>query len=196
MSEETTAPSGAAGAGQTGEVHVVVEQRTRRGCCLARVATAFVTVVVVFILLANTVAPYRVRGHGMEPTVRDNQTVLVHTVRFLTLTFLPGRGDVVMYHPNDHPSDTIIGRVIAIPGDTVQVTPDTVIVNGQTLTEQYIATAPAGQPENQETVPATRLGDGRYFILGDNRPGTNADDSRHFGPVSFDRIVGVEWIIL
>ncbi len=194
MSDEITAPGGPDQ--QQGEVHVVVEERTRSGCCLARLATTAVTAIIVFIILANTVAPYRVSGTAMQPTLRDGQTCLVHTVRFMNLTFLPGRGDIVVYHPNDHPDKSYIGRVIGIPGDTVEVTPDTVIVNGRTLNESYITAAPAGQPENQRTVPATTLGSQMYFILGDNRPAQNSDDSRSFGAVSFDRITGAVSFIL
>jgi signal peptidase I len=194
-SSGTPSPSGA---GQAAEVHVVAEERApqrtqRSGSCLGRIATGAVAAIIAFIVLANIVAPYGVNGQGMVPTLRDGQHVLVHTVRFLRFQFLPNRGDIVIYHPNDHPDTTTIGRVIAIPGDTIQVTSDSVIVNGKTLTEHYIA---AGQPENLNTVPVTKLASQQYFILGDNRPGTNSDDSREFRAVSFDRIIGVAWITL
>jgi signal peptidase I len=194
----TPNPSNPSGAGQTAEVHVVAEERTPErprggGCCLGRIVSAAIAAIVAFIVLANLVAPYGVSGQGMVPTLRDGQTVLVHTTRFLSLHFLPNRGDIVIYHPNDHPDKSVIGRVLAIPGDTIQVTSDSVIVNGKTLTEHYIAT---GQPENLNTVPATKMASQQYFILGDNRPGTKSDDSREFGAVSFDRITGVAWITL
>jgi signal peptidase I len=195
MAEETTVPG--PGEGQTAEVHVTVEQRTRRGCCLGQVVGAVITAFVVFIVLANTVAPYGVSGTGMQPTFRDGQTVLAHTTRFLNTTItLPSRGNIVLYHPNDHPNDTTIGRVIAIPGDTIEVASNSVALNGQTLTEHYIAPVPAGAAENGpgQTVPSTTLGKDQYFIMGDNR--TNSRDSRNFGPVSFDHFSGIIWITL
>lgn len=196
MSDEITAPNAAAG--QTGAAHgqhqaqPPAPQRTRAGCCLGRIVSAVVTVVLAFVVLANTVAPYRVSGPAMQPTLRDGQTILAHTVRFLGITILPNRGDIVLYHPNDHVSNTTIGRVVAIPGDTIQVTAAAVILNGRTLDERYIAAAPAGQQQNPVPYAATKLGLDQYFILGDDRP--NSDDSRNFGPVTFDHIVADSWI--
>jgi signal peptidase I len=192
VADEPTQPSAG---GQTAEVHVVVEERTRRGCCLGRIVSALVTVVILFIILANAIAPYRVSGPSMQPTLHDGQTLFAHTDTFASVRFhTPARGTIVLYHPPTDASKTLVGRVIAIPGDTILVDPNTVVVNNQALNEKYIALATPGQPENPTTFPATTLATNQYFILGDNRP--NSFDSRNFGPVGFDHLISEVWIIL
>ncbi|HEX6123561.1 MAG TPA: signal peptidase I [Ktedonobacterales bacterium] len=193
MADETTQPT----AGQTAEVHVVVEQRSRAGCCLGRIVGALVTVFILFIILANAIAPYRIGGPSMQPTLHDGQTLFAHTDTFLGVNFhAPARGTIVLYHPPKDTSKTLVGRVIAIPGDTIEVTSDAVILNGQTLNEKYIQGAPTGQAQNPQgqTVAPTKLGTNQYFIMGDNRP--NSFDSRKFGLVPFDHIISEVWIIL
>lgn len=194
MADETTQPNAS---GQTAEVHVVVEERTRRGCCLGRIVSALVTVFILFIILANAIAPYRIGGPSMQPTLHDGQTLFAHTDTFLGVTFhTPTRDTIVLYHPPNDTNKTLVGRVIAIPGDTIEVTSDAVILNGQTLHEKYIQAAPAGQPQNPQgqTIAPTKLGINQYFIMGDNRP--NSSDSRNFGAVEMKSIISEVWIIL
>ncbi|MBF6590456.1 MAG: signal peptidase I [Ktedonobacterales bacterium] len=197
MGDEITQPIPPSEGGQPQEVRVVVEQRrvTRRGCCLTRLIGTGMLVILFGILLANTVAPYRVSGPAMQPTLRDGQIVLAHVYTFVGKRIRdPQRGDIVLYHPPDHPSTTVIGRLIALPGDNIEVTSSSVILNGKPLNEPYIASAGAGQSENNQTVPSTTLGTNKYFILGDNRP--NSADSRTFGAVDGGKIISQVWVTL
>jgi signal peptidase I len=104
----------------------------------------------------------------------------------------PERGDVIVFHPpppND-PSRDFIKRVIGVPGDTVDVRQGHVYVNGAELDEPYI---------RQPTLPINVryshnvLGPDQYFVLGDNRG--NSSDSRQWGPVTADEIVGRTWLV-
>lgn len=176
MSGKNAQPAGG-GTGQT------TERRTqRRGSFLGRLVSSLAIVVVVGLILGALVAPYKVGGTAMQPTYRDGQIVLVRAYTFLGHDFSdPARGDVALYHPPDKPGDMSIGRVIGIPGDTVVVTPDAVMVNGQTLREPYLSPAPAGQSVNGTGAPTTILGPRSYFILADNR--RISSDSRVFGAV-------------
>ena len=86
------------------------------------------------------------------------------------------------------PGEIYVSRIVAAPGDTVEITEgERVLVNGNTLVESNIFYS---TPEYVGFVeyPLT-LGDGEYFVLSDHRQG--AADSRFFGPVSEDEILGV-----
>ena len=104
----------------------------------------------------------------------------------------PERGDVIVFHPpppND-PRRDFIKRVIGVPGDTVDVRQGHVYVNGGELSEPFI---------RQPTLPINVrfahvvLGTDQFFVLGDNRG--NSSDSRAWGPVSSDEIVGRTWLV-
>lgn len=80
----------------------------------------------------------------------------------------------------------VIKRVIGIPGDTISYQNGQFTVNGEILEEEYILDDPAyRQPR---VVAAITLGEGEYFIAGDNR--NHSDDSIHYGPVHISRIKG------
>jgi signal peptidase I len=167
-----------------------------------------------FLALRAVVQNFRVEGSSMFPNFADGQYVLVNKgvythadsgtlpgwVPFLGgrsgsaryLFHQPQRGDVIVFHPpppND-PSRDFIKRVIAVPGDTVDVRQGKVFVNGGELIEPYI---------HQPTLPINArythvvLGADQFFALGDNRG--NSSDSRAWGPVSADEIVGRTWLV-
>lgn len=106
----------------------------------------------------------------------------------------PARGDVIVFTPPEPAQQKpYIKRVIGLPGDHVQITEDrTVLVNGVELDENYIgdySTRCTNSPLNCDvTVPP-----GHVFTLGDNRSGS--EDSRFYGMVSEDRIIGKAWMV-
>lgn len=147
------------------------------------------------LLAVATVAAAALPGRGdyfrqyqpsgaMEPTVRAGEQVIAG--RELT----PQHGDVVVFRFTSNGADLdVIQRVIALPGDRVACPDDgegrctAVTVNGQPLSEPYLAAGP-GEPFPESTVPP-----GRLFLAGDNRD--LAIDSRSEGPVSSDDVKGV-----
>ncbi len=146
-------------------------------------------------LAAQTAVQSRVvEGSSMEPTLRDGERVLVDRVAYIG-SREPRRGDVVVFRawprrmdPFDSEmadAEDFIKRVIAIPGDVIEVRDGRVIVNGRTLDEKH-----SDQPTVGEVDPLVVAG-GEYFVLGDNR--NNSSDSRLFGTLSEDRIVGRAW---
>ncbi len=130
-------------------------------------------------------------GPSMQPGLHTDERVLVNSLAY---TFHgPARGDVIVFHPPSAPNDRYIKRVIGLPGDTITLTANDVIVNGVTLHEPYITLAPPGETENPE--PETiKLTESQYFVMGDNR--TNSEDSRFFGPITQRAIIGkAEYVV-
>lgn len=130
--------------------------------------------------------PFYVKGASMEPNYEDHEYLLIDELSFRFRE--PQRGEVVVFkYPNDT-SQYFIKRVIGLPGDGVDVREDGVFVNGKKLDESgYLAADLPIGPTASAIVPS-----GSYFLMGDNRPASL--DSRIFGPVQRDFIVGKTWI--
>jgi signal peptidase I len=91
----------------------------------------------------------------------------------------------VVFNPPNGEGDALIKRVIAIPGDQVELRDGAVWVNGQLLDEPYVN----GQVTScNSACSPLQLKAGAYFLMGDNR--SSSLDSRSFGPVHAERIVG------
>jgi signal peptidase I len=103
----------------------------------------------------------------------------------------PRRGEVVVFLPPRDPSLRYVGRVIGLPGESVQIEGGVVRIDGRRLDEPYVL------PENNRGLfpgdSSTRVPAGRYFILDDNRD--NTFDSRMLGTVPRENFHGsVEFI--
>ncbi|HUR26571.1 MAG TPA: signal peptidase I [Planctomycetota bacterium] len=121
-----------------------------------------------------------VRGSSMAPGIHDGDRIVVDHLAYLLGTV--ERGDiVVLKYPLD-PSLDYIKRVIGLPGDEVQIDDGHVYVNGEELTEPYVASSDLLSRTNVRVQPA------HYFVLGDNRP--RSSDSREFGQVPMDYVRG------
>ena len=82
--------------------------------------------------------------------------------------------------------ELLVKRIVAMPGEVVEIRGGVVYVNGQAVTEPFPHdTSPI------DMAPMT-LGPLSYFVLGDNR--SNSNDSRSFGPVLLDQILGRVWL--
>jgi signal peptidase I len=136
--------------------------------------------------------PHQVNGQSMVPNFQSGEYVLTDKVTYRMRD--PIRGEVVVIHapeaancPKGNGCD-FIKRVLALPGETVEVVNDSIIVNGTPIPEPYI-------PEHFETMPGRYtengpvvMGPDEYFVVGDNRP--YSADSRTWGPVKKSGIIG------
>ncbi|HAU99161.1 MAG: Signal peptidase I [Microgenomates group bacterium GW2011_GWF2_45_18] len=144
---------------------------------------------VVYLFIAQ---PHQVDGLSMFPTFHHADFVLTDKVAYQLHS--PERGDVVVFHAPPQaqcPAGTgcdYIKRVIALPGDSVEVKNNVIYINGQILQEPYldstILTTPGAFSQNR----VMKMRTDEYFVVGDNRP--HSSDSRTWGPVTPKEIVG------
>jgi len=158
-------------------------------------------VVLLFLIFSAMLGGFEIEQNSMDPTFHPGQRVIVSKLgsvlpSWLVTTaqaaehdghtpFAPYRGQIVVFRSLSEADQTLIKRVIAVPGDQLELRDGAVFVNGQRLDEPYIH----GQTTTcqQYCAPLT-LGAGQYFMMGDNR-GISLD-SRSFGPVPAEKLVG------
>ena len=167
------------------------QQRSRGLNWLVEIA---VTVILAFalywIIQTFIVQTYRVEGQSMDDTLHDGQHLLIDklTPRFDSYS----RGDIVVLHPPDQEesSTPYIKRVIGVEGDHVELRDDRVWVNGVELDETYTKDGSITEPESDED--SWVVDPGTVLVMGDNRE--HSVDSRTFGVVAVDEIIGRAWL--
>ena len=144
--------------------------------------------VVAFVLVYCAGMRTAVVGISMEPVLYNGQEIFIN--RFLYKIVSPKAGDVVVFLPNGN-SNThyYVKRVVAVPGDTVQIKNGSLYINGLLYKDvEYDKIEDAGIAENPIT-----LASGEFFTLGDNI--NNSEDSRsgNIGAVKRENIIGKVW---
>lgn len=161
------------------ETSEVVDEKIHWGRFALDIIETLVLAVVLFLGINAISARVRVDGFSMQPTLEDGEFVLVNKMsyRFGDVS----RGDIIVFHFPLNPEEELIKRVIGLPGDQVLVQNNLVYVNGQLLSEPYIAQSPLYAGE-------WTVLDGQIFVLGDNR--NNSNDSKDWGLLPAENVVG------
>ncbi len=155
-------------------------------------AEILITLMIAFTLVYFVGLRTGVVGQSMAGTLEGGTEILVN--RFIYKVTNPQPNDIIVFLPNgNEKSHYYVKRVIAVPGDTVQIRDGAVFVNGKPFPEE-IQTADIEDPglAEEELV----LGDDEFFVLGDNR--NNSEDSRYanIGNIKKEYIVGKAWFIV
>ncbi len=133
------------------------------------------------------VKPFAIPSPSMEPTLVQGDRVLVNRLSYHFRS--PEKGDVIVFHPPGiEDSEPYIKRVVALAGDTVSVHDGQLWVNSVAQEEPFIKERPILGDFAEVTIPASCV-----WVMGDNR--NNSGDSRKFGAVGIDRIIGVAFVI-
>jgi len=140
--------------------------------------------VVLFLIINALSARVRVDGFSMLPTLHDGEFVLVNKLAYHVGQ--PTRGDIIVFQSTTQQNLDLIKRVIGLSGDHVVIGSGKVSVNGQTLSEPYIAAAP--NYSGDWNVP-----DGYLFVLGDNR--NDSSDSHAWGFLPLQNVIGKALLI-
>lgn len=159
------------------------ENRTRRArSFLAEVAIICVLALVLTLLTKQFITQvYAISGRSMEPTLHDGEMVMIHKLSPSLIGL--DRGDLVIFRAPKDANKDLIKRVVALPGDTVEILDNELFVNGELVFEEYILQDAYSRDEDRLTVPPDQI-----YVLGDNRP--QSQDSRQFGPVPLRSVRG------
>jgi signal peptidase I len=140
--------------------------------------SAFASVLIITFLYQ----PVRVEGTSMLPRLEDRDRLFIN--KFVYHLSSIERSDVVVFHYPRDPEKSYIKRVIALPGDRLQIDHGVVWLNGIRLPENYVPQ----EYRDSRSLPEMIVPDGTYFMMGDHR--SISSDSREFGPVERGLIYG------
>ena len=156
----------------------------------------FAAVVIALFVRLVLVQAYHIPSASMVPTLEEGDRVVVNRLSYQFGEV--GRGQVVVFKKPQGSSgqNDLIKRIIGLPGETIRFADNQVYVNGLRLEEPYLAEQDSTRPRLTipgcaQTTPAPDtcvVPEGTIFMMGDNRLGSS--DSRVFGPIEIDSVVG------
>ncbi len=155
-----------------------------------------------FVLMAFVFQTYQVDGFSMETTLQHGDRLIVSKVqrtwsRITDTPFVPDRGEIIvfaqrgMYEPGSNKEKQLIKRVIGLPGDRVVIRDGAVTVYNNQHPDGFNPDEAGGYIDSTSYLQGDydiTVDENEVFVLGDNR--SNSRDSREFGSVSVDAIVG------
>lgn len=139
----------------------------------------YIPIIVIIVLLFNIFIG-RIGltvGESMMPTLNDSDFIYVNLREEVK------RDDIIVI--NSETEGCLIKRVIALPGETIQIKHNIIFINGKPYDDRYnVIMKDYGIAANE-----IKLNENEYFVMGDNR--NNSYDSRAFGPINENEIMGV-----
>lgn len=135
------------------------------------------------------IQPFYVKGASMEPNFYDKEYLIIDEISYRFNE--PQRGDIVVFRYPVNPQEYFIKRIIALPGEEIEIKNGQVVVyndgnkEGLILEEPYLSEDVKTYGMGADRVS---LGDNEFFVMGDNR--NSSKDSRSFGPVNRSYVIG------
>lgn len=161
---------------------------------VALFVSAFTTAL---LLNAFVFQPYQVEGSSMEPTLQNSDRLIVTKLgktwsRITRGNYVPDRGEVVVFKSN-RLNKQLIKRVVALPGERVVISNGVLTVYNDEFESGFNPDEliDVSFYENTDGLIDLIVPEDSIYVIGDNRLPNASQDSRSFGPVSSDDIVGV-----
>ena len=173
--------------------------KNQAGRAVREVVETLLLAALIFFLVRLVVLNFRVDGESMLPNLDDGQMLLVNRNAYQFVDAggnryypfdPPERGDVIVFDPPTGSDKPYIKRIIGLPGEEVTFGDGNVFINGELLAEDYIEerTRCGARSDNCDVI----VPEGHVYVLGDHR--NNSSDSRVFGPVPVENVVGKAWL--
>jgi len=151
-----------------------------------------VALVVAFVVRSFLLAHFVVEGSSMANTLRSGDRVFVNKLSYRLHE--PNRGDVVVLHQlSETVERDLIKRVIALPGEELEIRSCEVLIDGRRLDEPYLDLNIVTPGNCGGDTPPTVIPAGHVFVMGDNRSGSQ--DSRSLGTISESELVGRAFVV-
>jgi signal peptidase I len=155
-----------------------------------------VALLVAFLVRTFVLAHFVVDGTSMFSTLHDDDRVFVNKLSYRLHD--PNRGDVVVLHQDAGEGRGIsdrdlIKRVVALPGETIEVRSCRVLIDGQQLEEPYLDPEVVTPGNCGGDLAPVTIPEEHVFVMGDNRGGSQ--DSRALGPIEEDDLVGRAFVV-
>lgn len=170
---------------------------------LSTVGILATALIVALLMITFIFRSYQVDGPSMQSTLQNQDKLIIWKVprtwaRLTHHAYIPNRGDVIVFTESglgqfgQEDSKQLIKRVIGLPGDRVVVKDGTLtLFNAQHpdgfMPDKTVGYAYPNFPITSGDIDVT-IKPGQLFACGDNRP--NSLDSRAFGPISADQVIG------
>jgi signal peptidase I len=183
------------------------------GRAVREIVETILLAVVIFVAVRLVVLNFRVDGMSMSPNLDNGEMLLVnrnvyfHFDMNAAVDWIPGveregedivypfhppeRGDIIVFNPPLSSEKPYIKRVIGLPGERVEIKEGHVYIDGVQLQEPYIEGEITRCENRQASCDPVEVPEGHVYVLGDNR--NNSSDSRSFGAVDVDSIIGKAW---
>ena len=138
--------------------------------------------VIAFILKTYIFQVALVNQISMEPTLHEGQVLIIAKINYLFKD--PARGEIVVLK-DELENKYLIKRVIGLPGEVIEIKNDKVYINGEELKPDYTEA-----PTQDNGFLKSKVPEGKYFVMGDNRLHSRDSRSDTVGFVSRSNIVG------
>lgn len=157
------------------------------------IQTILIAASVFLVIYIFFMRPFEVSGDSMYPTYENGEYILTNLI---SLRFTdPKQGDVIVFKAPEDEGKDYIKRVIAVPGDSVQVENNKVYINGSLFDESEYLSGTVQTPSGQKLKEGETLTvpDGSYIVMGDNRP--HSSDSREWGFLPKEDVIGKSFFV-
>ncbi len=166
------------------------EVKSRRRSSVS-IVVEFVVIFLVAYMMAYGLQNYifgnfQIQQHSMEPNLYENDRVLINRIVYYYSD--PDRGDIVILVDPMGSKNDFVKRVVALPGELIEIKDGKTYINDKLIDEEYLS-----KDKSNEDIGPLRIPEDSYFVMGDNR--SVSSDSRRFGPVKGDNILGKVMIV-